>query len=399
MRRFIVVLITLLILVNIVFASESRLIGLNYFNSLPSYGLLFLIDDNYNIVYVGGYVNQPTNFLILEPKVSVSFENSYGMIKYSFTTPIETFNFALILNYPYPELSIIRSIIGLPITFGDVRDKVDLLIGVNKILGLGFISPYLGVGYANVFSKTETSGNIVSEQSVSQLKFTLGSLLDFKVVSLDALVNLYFPSGKNLSAVLTNNVEGGFGFNILVRPKLEFSKTAYLLGVARYFNYSLPSTITNYRLVEINAGASYNFIINNILVSFGGNFVNINEYEREDQTPTYIQNTYLLVPIYVSFEVPIVSWFVMRGGLSSSVYSSYITYTESTTTNTVSSSPRFSALSLGFSLVPINNLSVDWVVSYNFLGNVFVNGRLPWILSGNNFFDNVTSQISFEYKM
>lgn len=208
MRRFIVVLITLLILVNIVFASESRLIGLNYFNSLPSYGLLFLIDDNYNIVYVGGYVNQPTNFLILEPKVSVSFENSYGMIKYSFTTPIETFNFALILNYPYPELSIIRSIIGLPITFGDVRDKVDLLIGVNKILGLGFISPYLGVGYANVFSKTETSGNIVSEQSVSQLKFTLGSLLDFKVVSLDALVNLYFPSGKNLSAVLTNNVEG-----------------------------------------------------------------------------------------------------------------------------------------------------------------------------------------------
>ncbi|MGB9621900.1 MAG: hypothetical protein ACPL4C_05665 [Brevinematia bacterium] len=467
MKRIAYILLCLVVITSFAFASESRLVGLSWFNLSEIEGTVKLFEDPFNFVYLPGYVNYDSNFVILEPQQGAGiFGNTYGVLKYSLNTPFDRINFGIVVNFPYNELSYIQLISsGIPAiqipagvtplqTFtilDHLRNKVDLVVGVGKILGLSFLKPYAGVGYASDYSlsisKQDDSGTNVSattnQESISQLKFSLGSIVDLSVISLDAGIKLYLPSALNSTVVInktTNNylntrehkTEGSFGFDITVLPKIKFGNS-YLLSLAEYFNYSLPSAQVrkldangdgtleedsridnNYQVTRLNVGASYNTYINQFFISFGGSLVNNNSYRTYKvisniTTPNvtnegYIQNSSISVPVFVSLEVPFADWFVFRGGITRVIYQASYSLNrigpEGNGTVTISdlSSPTTS-FTTGFSIKPIKDLSVDWVVSFTFMNNVFVNGRLPWIISGNNLFDNVTQKFSIEYRM
>ncbi|MFN4244956.1 MAG: hypothetical protein ACK4F9_02260 [Brevinematia bacterium] len=468
MKRMIF-LIIFFILSILVFASESRLGGFGYLNLFESFGTSYLIDDPFNIVSIPGYVNVDYNYLIVEPKPGgVAFVNTYGVLKYSIDSLLTKFNLAIILNYPYLELAEIPNITtGVPAGFfvpgttslqnfsinDNLRDRIDLVLGVGSVFGIKFVKPYIGLGYASDYSISTSatySGDNIQQtstnlESIYQYKFIIGGVFDLGFISLDANIKTYLPYAENSTKVYYLTVQnyvnsrehkttGAFGIDIFLQPRLNLGKS-YILGVARYFNYQLlseqitkrdtdgngvfeenTSIINNIFRVIINLGASYNFSIDNIFVSAGfsisslnysrvlkaGGYVNVpqsatnaNEYNTQDVS------TYL--PVFVSFEVPLVDWFYLRAGFSKIAYQDFFSVVDgkkfdNRVTSYDNSSP-LSTLSLGFSLKPLKSLSLDWVVSYNFVNNVLVNGRLPWIISGNNFFDNVTSQFSVEYRM
>ncbi|MCX8028572.1 MAG: hypothetical protein N2712_01065 [Brevinematales bacterium] len=443
MNRIIVPSILVFLCTSILFASESRLIGLNYFNSYPEVGTLFLVEDPFNITYVSGYVNYDTNFIILEPRQGALgiFNNSYGLLKYALVTPIERLNFSVIFNYSYPELSLITNIaISDPFDLLDhLRNRIDVIVGISGILGIKMLKPYIGFGYASDFTNVNISyyqgdtitNKISQNRSIQQIKLILGSVVDLSFISVDAGVKLYLPYAEvsfktnnptinNYQNFRENKTEGAFGFDISLQPKLKFSANSYLMGFARYFSYALPAKETvivdidgngtpesqtniskGLQNVVINAGASYNLYINNLFISFGASFGIRNLYLKlNDQTEL---NGSTFVPVFVSFEVPFVDWFVIRSGVSKSIYR--VTYYGSDSKQTsgvisdLSLATPLSSLSLGFSIKPLKDLSLDWVVSYNFLDGVLVNGTLPWILSGDSGFNNITSLWSIEYRI
>lgn len=463
MKRFVCAILFLVLCVGISFASESRLVGLGWFNYSEESATVKLFEDPFNFVYIPGYVNYDSNFVVLEPQQGGGvFGNTYGILKYSLSTPLDKLNFGIIVNFPYIELSYITSITsGIPavvipggttplqnFTIADqARDKVDLVLGIGKLLGISFLKPYIGFGYASDYSisvnNEDNAGTNVTattnQESISQLKFFLGSIVDLAVISIDAGVKIYLPSALNSSYVINNSIanylnirehktEGAFGFDVTALPKVRFGNS-YLLGLAEYFNYFLPSAQVrkldnngdgqleedsridnNYQVVRINAGTSYNIYFNQVFISFGVAFVNNNNYRNyKVTTPTttnegYIQNSSIEVPFFVSFEIPFVDWFTLRGGINKHIYQSTFSLNRvgpegsATVTKTEVSSP-ITSFSAGFSIKPIQNLSVDWVVSFTFMNNVLVNGRLPWVISGNNLFDNVTQKFSIEYRM
>lgn len=464
MGRFVLSIILVVTFVTCVLASESRLEGLN--------AIGVLVEDPFNIAYLPGYVNTPYNFLILEPRQGTSgiFDNTYGILKYSIVTPVEKLNLCVIVNFPYPELGRISLIsTGIPPGFlvpgttgltlftltDHTRDMIDVLCGLDRIVFIDFIKPYIGFGYAGDYSVTTTSttsdGTITSTttnvQSISQVKVILGSALDLAFISLDVSAKVYFPSARNSSESFepgianylnsrVHRTEGSIGFDVSIQPKLKLGEKTYLLGFGKFFNYSLPSSqetkrnpdgtepveestkiINNYHYLDILIGASYNTHVGGIFISVGTMFASHNTSQTIKAEGTALFGVTLLtntneaayyeyssyVPVFVSFEVPLVDWFVVRAGVYKNVYyvGSYVE-DEKKFNNTISTS-EFSypvaSLSAGFSLKPIKGLSLDWVIRYTFLNDVVVGGRLPWIISGNQGFDNLTSQVSVEYRM
>lgn len=461
MKRLALITILLLIVVSHIFASESRV------NVLSS-SARQLIDDPFNIIFIPGYVNAEYNYLILEPRPgATAFQNTYGILKYGVSTPIEKINVGVILNYPYPELGYFGFITtGIPAGFlvagttslpaftitEYTRDRADIILGVNKILGISLLKPFVGVGYAADYSVSTTSINsngsvtntVTNTESISQLKVILGSVVDLSFVSIDASVKLYFPSALNSSetkdATINNyqnsrihKTEGAFGFDITLQPKLNLGEKTYILGLGEYFNYALPSAqvtkidangdgtleedtkiINNYQVVNMNFGASYNTYVGNIiLVSAGLLFSSQNSYRTikaegtvgnlTNTNESYIQTSSTYIPLFVSFEVPLIDWFIVRSGVTKFIYQDSFALNDGKNfNNTVATSDNSSpiaSLYIGFSIKPIKDLSIDWLMNHTFINNVFVDGRLPWIISGNNFFDNVTTQFSIEYRM
>ncbi|MEN2998534.1 MAG: hypothetical protein ABDH28_05810 [Brevinematia bacterium] len=467
MRRltFLIILVSLGI---VVYASESRLVGMG--------GSYILIDDPFNIVYLPGYVNKEYNYLIIEPRQGSLgiFDNTYGILKYSINTPLEKLNIGAIINFPYRELGFITEIsTGIPAGFlvtgttglqpftitDHRRDKADLLCGLSGILMLRFLKPYVGLGYASdhYVSTTSTYQNesvtttVTNIQSISQIKLIAGSVVDLNFVSVDASVKLYLPSARNstesFNTTIQNYVnsrvhktEGAFGFEISAQPMMKLGDKSYALGMFGYFNYGLPSAQTtridangdgtleedtkiqnNYQTVEIVAGGSYNTYIGSVLVSAGAMLLNRGYYRTIKAEGTVInvvgivtnvltntneqvsQTSYVYVPAFVAFELPLADWFLIRSGVMKDVYQVSSSVTDgrkfNSSTQTSDSSSPITSLSVGFTLKPMKDLSLDWVVSYTFVSNVIVNGSLPWIISGNNRFDNLTSQFSVEYRM
>lgn len=450
MARFVLVLtIVLLFLVTSVSvnASESRLIGLNYFNFFNPIGTSSLVEDNFNITYISGYVNSESNFLILEPRqggVGI-FDNSYGVVKYSISTPIEKFNIGAIINYPYYELTLLTNfVVSLGNNLSDhLRNRIEVLLGVSQILGIKLLRPYIGFGYASDYTNFNVlryqgdtlTNSVNAKQSLSQIKIILGSIVDLSFIKVDASFKVYLPSYENsyrTNVPQINNYQnfleeksgGAFGLDITAQPKLGLGGNSYLLGIARYFTYSLPTSRVarvdangdgnletddtikqDYQNVMIMVGASFNTYINNILVSLGlspsiqNSFRKVASGNQEFSTSTSSIN----VPIFASFEIPFVDWFLIRGGLSKYIYQNYYSEVNDRQISGIvidsTSSTPLSSLSLGFSIKPLRDLSLDWVISYSFLSNVIVNGTLPWILSGATGFNNVTYLFSIEYRI
>ncbi|MCX8096600.1 MAG: hypothetical protein N3D81_03800 [Spirochaetes bacterium] len=441
-------IISLLLVTSVsVNASESRLVGMNYFNYYNPLGTSSLIEDNFNITYISGYVNSDSNFLVIEPRQgSVGiFDNSYGVVKYSINTPIEKLNIGAIINYPYYELALLTNfVVSLTTTLNDhLRNRIEVLLGVSQILGIKLLRPYLGFGYASDYTNFNISlyqgdtltNSVNARQSISQIKIILGSIVDLSFIKVDASVKIYLPSYENsyrTNVPQVNNYQnfieeksgGAFGLDITAQPRLGLGGTSYLLGIARYFTYSLPAsqvirvdingdgnleadTTVNqdYQNVIITAGASFNTYINYILVSLGLSLGIQNSFRKtasgNQEFSTSTSSMY--VPIFASFEIPFVDWFLIRGGLSKYIYQNYYSEVNNRQINgTVidnSLSTPLSSLSLGFSIKPIKDLSLDWVVSYSFLNSVIVNGTLPWILSGATGFNNVTYLFSIEYRI
>ena len=465
MKR-ILFLVIFFVLSTLVFASESRLGGLGYFNLFEVFGTSYVIDDPFNVVSIPGYVNTEYNYIIVEPKPGgTAFANTYGIIKYSIDAFLTKLNVGAVLNYPYPELGIITGIAtGIPAGFlvpgttplapftitDHLRNRIDVIFGLGSIMGIKLLKPYLGFGYAgdssvsvvSIYSNVDTLTNSTTNtESINQYKVVLGGNFDLSLVSLDANIKVYLPSAQNSTQVKDTTVQnyvnyrehkgGSIGFDVFLQPRLNLGKN-YILGVFRYFNYALPSvqvtkrdvngdgefeedtSITNNLLrVQINLGASYNFNVQSMFISVGASLSRVSYYRElsavgvaqpnTNSNQVKTENTLVYLPVFVSFEVPLVEWFYVRGGFSKMFYQDNVQISDNkrfiNTESYVYSSQPDASLSLGFSLKPLKDLSLDWVMSFVFINNVLVNGRLPWLISGNNFFDNVTSQVSIEYRM
>jgi len=463
MKKLIFTLIILMLTLNFAaFASESRVDSL----AVPS----TLVDDNFGMVLEPWYVNSTSNFVDFEPITApLSF---YALAKYTIPTPIEKLNLGVIINYPYDELSYIPNIAtGVPANFltpsttplsaftltDYSKDRIDVLIGLNKILVITFLKPYLGIGYAGDFSVTTASNELngtetITEESISQLKIILGSTVDLGFIDISPTIKVYLPSAVNSVSNLSTNVQNyvnyryhtllssfNFSVDVPLKLKLDGDKT-YIKGFVNYFNYYLPSVqitkkdlngngnfgdpgdedtqiTNNYGVSSYSILASYNtYILNNILILLGTGYssttssreiyargtVSIpNATETNDNQYTTKTNE-AIVPIFVSTEIPFTDWLTFRVGVAGNPLEITYSYTKNgkdgqATVNISSSSSLLNSFTIGFSIKPIKGLSLDWVLNNNFINNVFINGRLPWIISGNNLFDNVSSKFSIEW--
>ncbi len=442
-----------------VFASESRINGL----AVPS----TLIDDYFSMVLEPWYVNSTSNFVVFEPITSPT--SFYALAKYTIPTPIEQLNLGVIINYPYQELSYIPNIAtGVPggflqssttplssFTLADYsRDRIDVLLGINNILAITFLKPYLGIGYAGDFSITITSNEVsrtetITKESISQIKIILGSSINLGFINLSPTLKVYLPSAENSVSNLDANIENyvnyrhhtllpsfNFSLDVPLKLKIDGDKT-YVKGFVNFFNYQLPSLqitrrdtdgngnfeetgdedtqiTNNYGVVSYTILASYNtHILNGILILLGtgyysttysreiyargianGVFTNDNDYKG--------YTTESRVPIFVSAEIPFTDWLTFRTGVIGNPLEISYSYTKNgkdgqATVDISSSSSLISSFTIGFSVKPIKGLSLDWVISNSFINNVFINGGLPWIISGNNSFDLVSSKFSIEW--
>ena len=463
MKKLIFTLIILMLTLNFAaFASESRVDSL----AVPS----TLVDDNFGMVLEPWYVNSTSNFVDFEPITApLSF---YALAKYTIPTPIEKLNLGVIINYPYDELSYIPNIAtGVPANFltpsttplsaftltDYSKDRIDVLIGLNKILVITFLKPYLGIGYAGDFSVTTASNELngtetITEESISQLKIILGSTVDLGFIDISPTIKVYLPSAVNSVSNLSTNVQNyvnyryhtllssfNFSVDVPLKLKLDGDKT-YIKGFVNYFNYYLPSVqitkkdlngngnfgdpgdedtqiTNNYGVSSYSILASYNtYILNNILILLGTGYssttssreiyargtVSIpNATETNDNQYTTKTNE-AIVPIFVSTEIPFTDWLTFRVGVAGNPLEITYSYTKNgkdgqATVNISSSSSLLNSFTIGFSIKPIKGLSLVWVLNNNFINNVFINGRLPWIISGNNLFDNVSSKFSIEW--
>jgi|GEM_PF-3164467 len=467
MKRLIFTLIILMLTLNFAaFASESRVDSL----AVPS----TLVDDNFGMVLEPWYVNSTSNFVDFEPITAPL--NFYALAKYTIPTPIEKLNLGVIINYPYDELSYIPNIAtGIPAGFLTAnttplsaftltdysKDRIDVLLGLNKILVITFLKPYLGIGYAGDFSVTTASNELngtetITEESISQLKIILGSTVDLGFIDISPTIKVYLPSAVNSVSNLSTNVQNyvnyryhtllssfNFSVDVPLKLKLDGDKT-YIKGFVNYFNYYLPSVqitkkdlngngnfgdpgdedtqiTNNYGVSSYSILASYNtYILNNILILLGTGYIsstsdreitsrgtvttlvgiNTNTETNDNQYTT--KNNGAIVPIFVSTEIPFTDWLTFRVGVAGNPLEITYSYTKNgkdgqATVNISSSSSLLSSFMIGFSVKPIKGLSLDWVLNNNFINNVFINGRLPWIISGNNLFDNVSSKFSIEW--
>jgi hypothetical protein len=460
MKRIIFTLIILILTLNfIAFASESRVSSL----AVPS----TLVDDYFGMVLEPWYVNSTSNFVVFEPITApLSF---YALAKYTISTPIEQLNLGVIINYPYYELSYIPNIAtGIPtgflrpgttplsaFTLTDYsKDRIDVLLGLNKILLITFLKPYLGIGYAGDFLVTTTSNEAsgtetITEESISQIKIILGSTVDLGFISLSPTIKVYLPSAVNSASNLSTNVQNyvnyryhsllssfNFSVDVPLKLKLDGDKT-YIKGFVNFFNYYLPSAqitkrdlngngnfgdpgdedtqiTNNYGVVSYKILGSYNtYILNNILILLGTGYSSTTSsreiYARGVANATQTNDndyksytTEAIIPIFVSTEIPFTDWLTFRVGVAGNPLEITYSYTKNgkdgqATVNILSSSSLLSSFTIGFSVKPIKGLSLDWVLNDTFINNVFINGRLPWIISGNNLFDRVSSKFSIEW--
>ena len=460
MKRLIFILIILMLTLNfIAFASESRVSSL----AVPS----ILVDDYFGMVLEPWYVNSTSNFVVFEPITAPL--NFYALAKYSISTPIEKLNIGVIINYPYNELSYIPNIAtGVPAGFLTAnttplsaftltdysKDRIDVLLGLSKILLITFLKPYLGIGYAGDFLVTTTSNEVsgtetIIQESISQIKIILGSTVDLGFISLSPTIKVYLPSAVNSVSNLSTNVQNyvnyryhsllssfNFSVDVPLKLKLDGDKT-YIKGFVNFFNYYLPSAqitkkdlngngnfgdpgdedtqiTNNYGVVSYNILASYNtYILNNILILLGTGYSSKTSsreiYARGVANATQTNDndyksytTEAIIPIFVSTEIPFTDWLTFRVGVAGNPLEITYSYTKNgkdgqATVNISSSSSLLSSFTIGFSVKPIKGLSLDWVLNDTFINNVFINGRLPWIISGNNFFDRVSSKFSIEW--
>ncbi len=295
----------------------------------------------------------------------------------------------------------------------------------------------------------------IAQQSVSLVKLRAGAGSElFKPLILDASVSVWFPGMKDESRGENSSIAnyknemiwqgvGNIGLEAKVYPKMRLSPSLEWKNMLtyRYLNLSSNQIVSkdlngdgdyldateakttrtdpyskhiiglgtgvNYTISQLFAYASLNYFLD---LENTGTFT-INQASGNDiyQPKTEKDNTYNYIILTGGAEVSLKKWFSLRMGIMDNIS---ITTKKTTTINYDGTSDNRettrtidTASEIQNSIIPQIGLSVhfggfslDWVMSDTFIQNVLGQGRLPYIISGNNLFDNFSMIVSINYR-
>ncbi len=437
------------------FASESRISGMStpYWATEDVFGFIFqgsYVNSEYSFIDLEP--NIPLNQTYGLAKVSLPLPFLPLNIGVILNFPYPTL--ALI-----DDIAILPAgwtLVGTPLqnfTIADhLRNRIDLVLGTGKLIFLPIISPYIGFGYASDFAESSTENQsskltTSSIQSISEFKIILGSEINLGFISLNPDIRLYLPSAENSSITSDANVQNyqnsrihkgsGFGFagNLYGNLGDKKSELRFAIGYSYYPISSKQETKIdlngngdlneageeNTQITHdigssaISVGVSYNqSIVQNITLIIGASYVSGSVNNKWIATGTAnvtgtndleytSDNSVVNIPTFIAAEITPTEWITLRSGLEINTYQLSYSFTkdgkEGQAIINRSSSFGFPVIfNIGFSLKPFKDFSLDWVLSATFINNVLQNGRLPYIISGNNQFDAFSQNFSIEYK-
>lgn len=333
----------------------------------------------------------------------------------------------------------------------------DIVVGSQKIP----FAPYIGISLTAAAHSTNyehipnpvdpTKAIIHGEESAFLWKIRTGATFDIlKPFVIDASVGVWIPSFTIQTKTTMTEIqnykneekhisEGNFGVEARVFPKWKISPSLEWKNMLsyRYLNLNSTHTVTidlngdgdfvdagelksknthpySLHQIEVGTGITYtqgNLLafgsLNNITLLFSEEWFTVNQSTGTDvyndkETGSKLRNATILNG---GFEVELKKWLSLRMGVAN-VYNIYSTTTSSFTYTGTTETARdtLTEFQINTMLLPqlglsihFGGFSVDWMISDTFIWTVIGQGRLPYLISGNNLFDNFSSRVSLRY--
>ncbi|MFN4215891.1 MAG: hypothetical protein ACK4HQ_00605 [Brevinematales bacterium] len=340
------------------------------------------------------------------------------------------------------------------ITSRDRKAWFDIVLGSQKIP----FSPYVGLSLTAAASSTNyehipnpvdpTKAIADGEESVFLWKIRTGAAIDIlRSFVIDTSIGVWLPfftiqrritmtEIQNYKNEEKQTSEGNFGVEVRVFPRWKLSSQLEWKNMLsyRYLNLGSTHTVTidlngdgdfvdagelksknthPYFTHQIEIGTGITYTRENLL-AFGSlnNFTLLSDEEwftvnqstgtdvyTDRETGSRAQNYTIL---NAGVEIGLKKWLSLRMGMANFYYIDHTTtssYTYAGTTETAKD--ILTKFQINTMLLPqlgmsihVGGFSLDWMISDTFIWAVIGQGRLPYLISGNNTFDNFSFIVS-----
>jgi len=343
------------------------------------------------------------------------------------------------------------------ITSLDRKPWFDIILGSQKIpfspyIGLSLTAAAYSTNYEHIPNPVDpTKALIHGEESAFLWKIRTGATVDIlKPFVIDASVGVWIPSFTIQTKTTMTEIqnykneekhisEGNFGVEVRVFPKWKLSPRLEWKSMLayRYLNLNSTHTVTmdlngdgdfvdagelksknthpySVQQIEVGTGITYsegNLLafgsLNNLTLLSSEEWFTVNQSTGTDvymdkENGSRTQNYTILnggielgLKKWLSLRMGVANWYHLETTTTSSFTYAGTTETARNTLTEFQLDTMFLP-QLGLS-IHFGGFSIDWMISDAFIWTVIGQGRLPYLISGNNLFDNFSFIASLRY--